>query len=450
MTPHVFAKTRSVCPVCLAPVDAYKIEDGGGIYLEKRCKEHGEFRVLIWRGSRQSYLDWDNPAPPSTPEVCQTTVDLGCPFDCGLCPDHRQQMCCVVLEVTHRCNQSCPVCFAAAGGESQDPPLSEIGLWYDRLLNAGGPYNIQLSGGEPTLREDLPDIIRLGREKGFPFFQLNSNGLRLAEDPELAKRLVQAGLNCVFLQFDGLNEEAYQVLRGQPLLQKKLAAIENCRKADLGVVLVPTVAPGVNVSQIGPILQFALDNLPYIRGVHFQPVSHFGRCALEPQEDRITIPDMLQEIEAQTGGRMKADQFAGGGAENSYCSFHGNFMLLPDGEVKAAKSQGSGCCGSTSRQAREFVARRWSGGKKVRLVPQSPQGTCEAKGIDSLDAFLIQMESYTLAVSGMLFQDAWTLDLDRVRSCYIIEVDPSGKMIPFCAYNLTSASGETLYRGKLL
>lgn len=443
---HVFAKTRSVCPVCLKPVNAYKTWEDGGVYLEKSCQEHGLFRTLIWRGDERSYLAWDKQQNESVPTACQTESKEGCPYDCGLCTDHRQQMCCVVLELTSRCNLRCPVCFASAGRKSQDPTLGEIGRWYDRLLEAGGPYNIQLSGGEPTMRDDLPEIIRMGKEKGFTFFQLNSNGLKLAEDPSLAKTLLDAGLNCVFLQFDGMSDEPYRILRGKPLLAQKLKAIEHCREAGLGVVLVPTVAPGVNMDEIGAILRFAFSSLPYVRGVHFQPASQFGRYELGRSEDRITIPDMLRAIETQTGGDLKAAEFTGGGAENSYCSFHGNFMLLPNGKIKAAPTQGGGCCcGSSSKQAREFVARKWSGGKKVRLVRQE---VSKPRGIDSLDAFLEQMESYTLAVSGMLFQDAWTFDVDRVRSCYIIEVDPSGKMIPFCAYNLTSASGETLYRGK--
>ena len=446
---RILEKTNSVCPVCLKPVDAYKVEREDGIYLEKQCEEHGKFRVLIWNGDRASYKAWDHPAPVSVPVACQTEVKDGCPYDCGLCPDHQQQICCVVLEVTQQCNLGCPVCFASAGKSPVEAPTqAEIADWYDRLLEAGGPYNIQLSGGEPTMRDDLPELIQMGREKGFSFFQLNSNGLRLAQEPQLAVRLAEAGLNCVFLQFDGVTEEPYQALRGRPLLEQKKRAIENCAEAGLGVVLVPTVAEGINVDQMGDILQFALDHMPDVRGVHFQPMSHFGRYDQVPKERRITIPDVLQQIELQTKGVMKASDFIGGGAENSHCSFHGSFLLLPDGTVKAAKMQpSSSCCCATSKQSREFVARRWSGKKsarKVRLVLKPG----EIHGLDSLDAFLEQMEQYTLAVSGMLFQDAWNLDVKRLKSCYILEVSPDGRMIPFCAYNLTSASGETLYRGK--
>ena len=330
--------------------------------------------------------------------------------------------------------------------------------WYDELLKAGGPFNIQLSGGEPTMRDDLADIIRLGKEKGFTYFQLNTNGLRIAEDYDYLQALAEAGLNNVFLQFDGLTEQPYEVLRGKPLLRQKLKAIEHCGKARVGLTLVPTIAPGINENQVGDILNFALEHMPVVRGVHFQPVSYFGRCGLEQNEQRITIPDMLRYMEEQTGGKLKQEDFLGGGAENSYCSFHGNFMLQPDGAVKAIKSNDAGCCCTSSGQSREFVARRWSVAPVLAAkenssccnTPTQPTAgsCCGSSGSSLFDVFLERMENYTLAVSGMLFQDAWNFDLARVRSCYLCELSPQKKIVPFCAYNLSSISGETLYRGK--
>ena len=130
------------------------------------------------------------PKIPTYPENPFTTVRLGCPYDCGLCPDHRQQPCCVLLEVTQRCDLGCPFCFANAGGSTEDDPdLPTISFWFQKLITAGGPFNIQLSGGEPCLREDLPKIIALGKSLGFTFFQVNTNGLRLATDVDFLKKL---------------------------------------------------------------------------------------------------------------------------------------------------------------------------------------------------------------------------------------------------------------------
>lgn len=244
------------------------------------------------------------------------------------------------------------------------------------------------------------------------------------------------------MQFDGLTDEVYITLRGRALLREKLAAIENCAAAGLGIVLVPVIAPGVNDGQLGGILRFAAEHMPDVRGVHFQPISYFGRCGLERPEKPITIPRMLRLIEAQTNGVMRAQDFAGGGAENPYCSFHASYMRRADGSLKLlAKRSGSSCCCTTSDDSRKFVARQWNG-------EEEPDYSAEAELCETsaLDEFIEQARRNTLAVSGMIFQDAYNLDLERLRRCYICEVDAEFGMVPFCAYNLTDACGRALYR----
>ena len=184
----------------------------------------------------------------------------------------------MLLEVTQRCDLGCPICFASAGVDApSDPDLSEIRLWYETMLRAGGPYNVQLSGGEPCQRDDLPEIIRLGRDLGFSYFQLNTNGLRLAADLPYLQALKDAGLSVVYLQFDGTDDAIYRTIRGRDLLTLKETAIRNCEQLEIGVVLVPTVVPGVNAGDLGAIIRFALDHYPTVRAVHLQPVAYFGR-----------------------------------------------------------------------------------------------------------------------------------------------------------------------------
>ena len=305
------------------------------IYLEKECPDHGQSSVLVWEGSLESYEAWgrilskDDTVPGGREE------ENGCPYDCGLCSAHKRKGCCVLLEVTSRCNLHCPVCFAEAGGpDSQDVPIEELERQMESLMSHGGPFNLQLSGGEPTVRDDLPAIIRLGKEKGFTFFQLNTNGLRLAEQPGYAKELKEAGLSCVFLQFDGVEEEVYQVLRGRDLLEKKQAAIDACAQAGLGVVLVPVITPGVNEGQVGAILKYAVSRMPVVRGVHFQPISYFGRCLKAQGSYRITIPKLLSLMEEQTEGMMRAEHFTGGNATNPYCTFQANYLRQDDGSMQ--------------------------------------------------------------------------------------------------------------------
>ena len=433
-------KTMSVCPVCLAKIPAVKtVGADGNIYLEKKCWTHGAFRTLIWEGDLESYVNWaaGDSNTPVTPVRAQE-VEKGCPYDCGLCQSHERDGCCVLLELTNRCNLRCPVCFASAGEQTpRDLSLEEIGKQYDLLMERGGPFNIQLSGGEPTMREDLDKIIALGKEKGFTFFQLNTNGLRIADEKGYAEHLADAGVSTVFLQFDGLEDEIYRTLRGAALTKAKLRAIEACKEAGLPVVLVPTVAPGVNDHALGDILRFALEHAPHVRGVHIQPISYFGRCGLEAPENRLTIPAVLRRIGEQTDGQMKVTDFGGGGAESPYCSFHASYLRRSDGTLKALPRRRSQCCCVKSSDARDFVSQQWSG---------KASGCDGDSDTSSLDAFLQQTVENTFTVSGMVFQDAWNLDLDRLRRCYICEVDTQRGMVPFCAYNLTDIHGKALYR----
>lgn len=480
-------KTKSICPECLKVISADKVQRNDGIYLEKECPDHGQSSVLIWEGSLESYEAWgrilskDDTIPGGREE------ENGCPYDCGLCSAHKRKGCCVLLEVTSRCNLHCPVCFAEAGGpDSQDVPIEELERQMEYLMSHGGPFNLQLSGGEPTVRDDLPAIIRLGKEKGFTFFQLNTNGLRLAEQPEYAKELKEAGLSCVFLQFDGVEEEVYQVLRGRDLLEKKQAAIDACAQAGLGVVLVPVITPGVNEGQVGAILKYAVSRMPVVRGVHFQPISYFGRCLKAQGSYRITIPKLLSLMEEQTEGMMRAEHFTGGNATNPYCTFQANYLRQDDGSMQPM-IHGTARAYGSSEQARKFVERQWAGAEPegscccgaepeipeesccccgaepempeesccCGAEPEAPEESCCCCGesteqmqldVSSLDEFLIKRHNNTFAVSGMLFQDAGNLDLERLERCYILETDSRYGMVPFCAYNLTSLEGKTLYR----
>ncbi|HUW66126.1 MAG TPA: radical SAM protein [Spirochaetia bacterium] len=440
--------TQSLCPVCLKRIPARREAAEGDVFLVKDCPEHGGFRSVIWRGE-PSWESWVRPKTPAQIEVPLTEEIKGCPFDCGLCPAHRQHTCTALLEVTDRCNLHCSFCFAGSDGPSIDPSLGTVRGWYQRLLDSGGPCNIQLSGGEPTLRDDLPQLVALGRCMGFSFIQLNTNGLRLARDPRFLESLAKAGLSSVFLQFDGTQGDIHRRLRGGDFLAEKLAAVRRCGELGIGVVLVPTVVPEVNDRNLGELVDLALQLLPVVRGVHFQPVSYFGRfpeagAPAEAGRDRmrITLPEIMAGLERQTAGRIRKEHFRPPGCENALCSFHGNFVLMPGGDM-VATTRHAPCCGPLpaagegAARTRGFVSTRWAA---------SPGEGCGGTVKDSLDLFLARARTHALSISGMAFQDAWTIDLERLRDCCIHTVAPDGRIIPFCAYNLTGSAGRPLYR----
>jgi uncharacterized radical SAM superfamily Fe-S cluster-containing enzyme len=448
MSEVILSATESVCPECLRTIPAVRVGQREEVLLRKECSDHGRFESVIWRG-QPAYDSWRRPKTPARPQFPQTAHREGCPRDCGLCPEHRQHPCCVLIEVTRRCNLNCTYCFADSGDNRlPDPGQDLLRKSFEHLLRDGGPYNLQLSGGEPTLRDDLPEIVALARNLGFEFIQVNTNGRRLSRDPYYAGVLQDAGVTTIFLQFDGLEDRVYEKLRGRPLLQEKLLAVEHCVRQGLGVVLVPTLVPGVNDGQIGALIDYGLQHSPIVRGVHFQPVSYFGRIPTSPGDDmRITIPEVLRAIEAQTGGRIKVENFKPPGCENALCSFHGNFVLLADGRL-LSRTRYSPCCTPTSAaeeavKSRRFVGQAWAA-PSMEVIPSSGSGS--GPSLDGWDLILERARTHTFGISGMAFQDAWNLDLERLKDCCIHVVHPDGRLIPFCAYNLTDSRGRALYR----
>jgi uncharacterized radical SAM superfamily Fe-S cluster-containing enzyme len=444
----------SLCPECLSLIPAWREQKGPEVYQVKTCPQHGSFRTLIWRGP-PDFASWRRPKLPAKLNFYGTTSERGCPFDCGLCPEHCQRTCTAILEMARGCDLHCPVCYADSPGRGgPEPDLALIKEWYRATLRAAAGCNIQLSGGEPTIRDDLPEIVALGRDTGFSFIQVNTNGLRLGRDEAYVQALAQAGLASVFLQFDAMSDSVYQRLRGRPMLEEKLKALEACGRHGIGVVLVPTIVAGVNQDQVGPILEFAVEQSPVVRAVHFQPMSHFGRYPAGLADDgRFTLPDLMRAIEDQTGGLFPVASFRPPGCENALCSFQGNFLLHPDGQVQALSQGHDPCCCSPPEPAEQGalrtiarVSRNWAAPGPPDQEENSRTHSAKRCGPIPLDDFIILARQRTLSVSAMAFQDVWNLDLDRVRDCCIHVVAPDGRLIPFCLYNLTSASGESLYR----
>ena len=209
--PEEMRYTYSVCPVCLKRIPAKREERDGQIYLVKTCPEHGTFASVIWRNKRK-FADWRGERP-----AVGENENLNCPAGCGLCAEHRRATCCTLLEITARCNMNCTFCFAEPDG-TQDPSLDTVKRWINDLTEPGKTL-LQLSGGEPTVRDDLPEIVAYAKQVGCKYVQLNSNGLRLAEDEAFVKRLADAGLSFVFMQFDGVDDAVYEKLRRRPMLE---------------------------------------------------------------------------------------------------------------------------------------------------------------------------------------------------------------------------------------
>jgi len=303
-------KTTSLCPECLKTLQATIFEENDKVWIAKECSEHGKFSDLYW-GSFEMYerakklaADGRKQEKPNISEMKKR-----CPENCGLCPEHKSHSALTNIVITNRCDLSCWYCFfyAQKAGYVYEPSLEQIKEMV-KNIRAERPIKgnaVQLTGGEPTLREDLIDIIRTIKEAGIDHVQLNSDGINLAHKPELALDVRSAGVNTVYLSFDGVSAKTNPKNHWEvPLVLK------NCRAADLGIVLVPTMINTINDHEAGDILRFAFDNIDIVRGIDFQPVSLVGRTPQHEREKfRITIPDVIQRIEDQTNGEVSKEDF---------------------------------------------------------------------------------------------------------------------------------------------
>ncbi len=303
--PYLFyGSTTALCATCLRTVQAKEIIQDGRVYLLKRCPQHGSQRVLIsddaayWRLGREHFNK-----PPEQVADYNTPHRYGCPYDCGICPEHEQHGCLTVLEITDHCNLRCPTCYASSGPERlTHRSLAVIEGMLDRIVaNEVEPDIVQISGGEPTTHPEFFAVMDACRRRPIRHLMLNTNGIRIAKEEGFAERL--AGYLPrfeIYLQFDSLDAEPQRVLRGADLTAIRAKALERLNALNLSTTLVVTVRRGLNDDQLGRIIDFALAQR-CVRGVTFQPVQDAGRNAgFDPAEHRLTLSEVRRRILEQS------------------------------------------------------------------------------------------------------------------------------------------------------
>jgi uncharacterized radical SAM superfamily Fe-S cluster-containing enzyme len=472
----------SICPDpdCGTVIRARLFEENGKVYMEKTCKTHGYFKDLYWSDA-ELYLKaekWefgDNCGlqnPNTTSEVC--------PRDCGLCQQHTSHTVLGNIDLTNRCNLTCPICFANSNvtGRVYEPSKEQV-MDMLRLYRAEQPVSgrvVQFSGGEPTIHPDFMEILRGAKDLGYTHIQIASNGIKLA-DPDFTARAAENGLHTVYLQFDGVDDHVYEQTRGRALMEYKLKAVEAVRKAGIKIVLVPTIAGGINEDQVGKILKFALDNIDVMSGISYQPVAITGRVAhAERERLRFTLPDLVRCIEEQTGLMKRDDWYPlsfvspiskmiaavrGHEAVTISCHPHcslGTYLFIEQGTNRPVPitrfMDVEGMFTALNAQAAKTEASRFKRFaqmnaffelKKFYNRAEAPGGLDFTKFLQTLDGFVDKeagrgakdgtYTNKTLLVAGMHFMDAYNYELERVRRCVIHYATPAGKIIPFCAYN---------------
>ena len=293
-----YGQTTSLCETCLALVPAKIVFEDNDVFFLKQCREHGAQKTKVASDVAyyKSCKDWLKPG--DRPLKLQSRTHYGCPYDCGLCPDHEQHSCLALIEINEACNLTCPVCFAGSStAHTMQRSLAEVEIMLDTLVDSERePDLVQISGGEPTIHPQILEILALAKSKPIRHLMLNTNGIRIARDPEFVKRLAELmpGFE-VYLQFDSVKRSALENLRGADLTRIREQALAALERAGISTTLVCTVKKGVNDEECGAIVEHALQ-YACVRGVTFQPVQDAGRNEGFDKNDRSLLTDIRREI----------------------------------------------------------------------------------------------------------------------------------------------------------
>ncbi len=472
--------TQSLCPECCAIIDAQIVDRDGKVMMEKECPEHGYFEDIYFSDS-DLYLRMeshahdgvgvDNPLYPDAEE---------CPTDCGLCQMHSSHTVLANLDLTNRCNLRCPICFANANeaGYIVEPTFDEV-VEMLATLRRNSPVptpSVQFAGGEPTVYPYFLEAVKAAHELGFAQIQVATNGVRMAQEEGFTQAMVEAGVHTIYLQFDGFDDEMYKEVRGKPMLDIKMRAIESVREAkpNMSICLVPTLVNTVNDDMVGDIINFAVENVDVIHAVNFQPVAFTGRIdKTELAQKRFTLADLVHRAVDQTDF-LKEEHFfpvpsvsvlselasvfqndpkvaftshphcglatfvfvASDGTPIPINEFVDVPKLLADVEKAAENIENAKLKSAAKVKLLKFKLQE---GKYINKK-KSPDGIGMA---ELLAAFYEEADKKALAdfawhslmIGGMHFQDRYNYDIERVKRCVIHYAVPDGRIIPFCAYN---------------
>jgi uncharacterized radical SAM superfamily Fe-S cluster-containing enzyme len=474
--------TQSLCPECTTKIEALLFEEDGKVIMEKSCAEHGWFRDVIYsdvklylKMEEWSFGDNRGLTNPAIPDAKR------CPDQCGLCSMHTSHTVLANVDLTNRCNLTCPVCFANANaaGYLYEPSFEQVRKMLQALRNEQPTAGrvVQFSGGEPTIYPRFIDVLRMAKEMGFSHLQAATNGV-LFTDLEFAQRSKEAGLHTLYLQFDGVCEDVYKQTRGESLLETKLKCIENVRKVGMKICFVPTIVKGVNDHEIGNIIRLALDNIDCVSAISFQPVSFCGRISRKELEaKRFTQSDFAHAAYEQTGlcdpyndwfplscvvpfsrliSALRGEQTPTLSC-HPHCSM-GTYMFVDRNkkatpitkfvDMGAMLQEIDTLARRTEKQRIKFWSKMqaWKALRRHYHEDRAPEGLTFDRFLHTLQGLVdkkygrgeMQEQGFsykTLMVASMHFMDAYNYDVERVRRCVIHYAAPNGLIYPFCAYN---------------
>ncbi len=430
--------TKSICPECRKVLDAQVHVRNGRVYMKKRCPEHGWFEGII-SSDAEMYMGASRfNRPGRIPFQFATEIRDGCPLDCGLCPDHQQHTCVGIIEVTQNCNLHCPTCFTdSPSGPSLS--LKQVEDILDNFVKSeGDPEVVQFSGGEPSIHPQILDMLGAAKEKGIKHVMLNSNGVRIARDRRFVEELARIGV-VIYLQFDGFAESTFRTIRGLDLTKVKRDAVENLAEFNVDTVLVSTVQRGVNEQEMGAIVDYAMQT-PIVRGVVFQPTFYTGRHPNFDPMNRVTLPDVVKGIAAQSKFGFRESDFVPipccyptcSSATYVYVDENG---VLPLPRAVNVEEYLDYFKNRTIVDIDSVVQEAFDSLYSAASVPGSEKMMESYCTVCGIPFDLGDLKNKVKMIMIQPFPDPYTFNVKQVMKCCIHELLPDKRIIPFCAYN---------------
>jgi uncharacterized radical SAM superfamily Fe-S cluster-containing enzyme len=451
--PYLFYDTTtSVCGACLHVVEAKIVLRGERVYMDKWCPVHGTERVLVsddaayYRACRETWIK-----PPELPVRFDTEMRYGCPYDCGLCPDHMQHSCLSLVEINEHCNLECPICYAESGPKRPGHrPLAEIRAMLDAVVaNEGEPDVVQISGGEPTIHPDFFAVLDEAAARPIRHLMVNTNGLRIAREPGFVERLAREHPRVeIYLQFDSLREGALRRLRGADLTAIRTAALERLNAAGLSTTLVVTLQKGVNDDEIGDILRFAVAQ-PCVRGVTFQPIQEAGRTdGYDRHENRLTVSEIRRGIVEQSDLFEAADVVPVPCNPDTLAMAYA--LKLGGQVVPLTRYVDAATLVAGDRSTIVFENDPALRARVFELFSTNHSPQSQASCLSELLCCLPRIQApaaldyrNVFRVLIVQFMDAHSLDIRALKKSCIHIALPDGRLIPFEAYNLFYRGART-------
>jgi hypothetical protein len=477
------ADVRSLVDESPGQIPADIVARDGKIFMVKECPKHGSYEDVL--SIDESFLARiERLFPGRDFEAPKTHLR-----NHGTSSVKYGRGSVLTVDLTNRCNMMCDPCFMDANqvGYVHELAWSDIEKILDDsiTIKPRRQLSVQFSGGEPTLSPFFLEAARYAREVGYFCVQCASNGIRFAQEPEFCHAAKEAGLRLVYLQFDGVSNEAHHHRKVGNLFDVKLRAIDNLHKAGIDVVLVVTVVNGVNNDQVGPIVKFAIDNADKVTVVSFQPVSFTGRDEDVTDErrarERYTLSHLAHDLKSQLGVTEPLRDWFPLSAMNPFsdvvdilldpsekfgslnCGCHPNCgigtvllvhkktkqmvpvssfvdveQLLRD--IQGIADAGHGRVTTLSRVALALLRNYRPEHAPVgygfpELLRQVLSQTgANSKSIGQTEGDATSFEWRFLFVAGMWFQDLFNYDFRRTEMCIIPYGTQEGE-ISFCAYN---------------